>query len=780
MSAATAPRRRRRTLCSLVFLAVLLTMLLGRTWPPYAAAQTAVFDQISYQRLFGQAWTLHLDADGTHGVRRSNAYGVLYNASSQARLDAMLGGAVSGGYGNKWFPVMSYALFSRNVDRLMGDDHVSGMLIIAETTGPDGGFSLASRCPQCEYGLYAGTPAARHPWNPQGTGLLHRTFVKPVFGFTARRSAWWAQDLAKLSRATAWNEAAIAAQGGRRHGLGAMYYAVQADASMWAAHDAVGCLHRGRCDPIGGLSVWASLDASIQRDDGRGLVMLVTRIDSSALVRDFAIGAGSARTGMIAAMAAVHALNTLMPQLTATKHVVVAFFNGEAWGLAGSRRFVQDVSPTDFVCHEKSAEGTRDCPVDGAACTLPCFAHLDFRRLPFERLDAVIEVASVGHLYAPAPATNGSAAEPLAFRNYVHIDTNATADGAVALRRRLTAQAAAVATVPPAADGAVAAAASTVALSLVPATGVGTGPSEDGAASPPPTYPLGLPPTSALQAFLERNRRLAAVMITDYDTTFSNPYFGTEMDDGRGWGAVQVASLCATATQVARAVAQLTDMTPPSGSAAPLAADCALVAELARCFLGNITCELSRGVFPNVTAADLREPTSYSQTFHYDRPDTIPFMLQRFLLNMTSPLPPTPRSCQADSDCAGLAGNGSGANGTDAGATAVCISGVCRGGGVAMYHYAYGTGIAWDRGSHRWKVVATRPDETTLPDANPLSRIGTSAESKWDNTRLRLFTIPSFTYRILQVVLGLTLTIGAAAATLFLQRHLAARRAKDA
>ena len=76
---------------------------------------------------------------------------------------------------------------------------------------------------------------------------------------------------------------------------------------------------------------------------------------------------------------------------------------------------------------------------------------------------------------------------------------------------------------------------------------------------------LGLPPSS-LHSFLRKNRSIPGVVVSDYDTKFSNEFFNSELDNGIEWTQSNVDSICSLSTFFAQKIYSLageTDTIPP-------------------------------------------------------------------------------------------------------------------------------------------------------------------------------------------------------------------------
>ncbi|KAJ3042801.1 hypothetical protein HDV00_006621 [Rhizophlyctis rosea] len=218
----------------------------------------------------------------------------------------------------------------------------------------------------------------------------------------------------------------------------------------------------------------------MQRDDGKPILLVTAKLSSSAFIHDYAFGASSAASGMVAALGVADALSkSPIPMGNLSKHIVFTMFNAESYGFAGSQRFVQDLT-APFEC--KSTTKTDACGVAGQpACAEPCFADLDFRRINFDRIESIVEFDSVAAIGA-GDVTNARASI------YMHVDS---------VNSRTTALMNSFA--------------GTVGnVTISPASDNSTGTNRR------------LPPSSAM-AFLQQ-KDIPAVVFADYQDVFSNKY----------------------------------------------------------------------------------------------------------------------------------------------------------------------------------------------------------------------------------------------------------------
>ena len=150
-------------------------------------------------------------------------------------------------------------------------------------------------------------------------------------------------------------------------------YGAELSTFMWAGQNSGQCLKENRCLPIGGHSVWGSKSVNISKEDGKGIYIVSTKMDSTSFFHDLAYG-NAQRSGFITVLGIADALskmiNTEMPN-----HIVYTIFNNENYGYGGSQRFIHDIKSEckkEYGCPEK------------------------YRNLDFEKIKGVIDFDSIG------------------------------------------------------------------------------------------------------------------------------------------------------------------------------------------------------------------------------------------------------------------------------------------------------------------------------------------------------------------------------------------------
>lgn len=257
-----------------------------------------------------------------------------------------------------------------------------------------------------------------HVWNPAGSGLTMQKYDFPVVLATA------ADEGNGAAQVKAWAQH----NGGLgRHGPYPRYTAVfnfyfgptssslsdpltSADCLGWK--DVEGNLVP-QCLPMGGQSVWASLDGRTGLQS-KPTILLTAAMDGISLFHDKTPAANEAVASILTLLAATSALRNAsvsgqIDLTAAPSNLAVAFFQADEWGFAGSRRFVRDISPGKITCPvpiggNLSRDGTGSCV--GPHGVYPSVA---FQDLSLEKIAHILAIDQVGVLSSPSV----SAAVPL-------------------------------------------------------------------------------------------------------------------------------------------------------------------------------------------------------------------------------------------------------------------------------------------------------------------------------------------------------------------------------
>ncbi|GAB5589833.1 hypothetical protein Unana1_04733 [Umbelopsis nana] len=248
-----------------------------------------------------------------------------------------------------------------------------------------------------------------------------------------------------------------------------------------------------------------------------------------------------------------------------------------------------------------------------------------------------------------------------------------------------------------------------------------------------------LPPSSA-QSFLQKKRSIASVVIADYQKSL-DAFYHSDFDD-----TVDLASsssaICSVASSAARSIwlsAQgLTNGTVPS----QVTADCGLVLSLLDCLTHNYSCSLIQQYYGVNNAARI---SHYSSVFSFGGVSLLSLFAFNFLgdkTGVTRMNGSSPASCQTIRDCQ---------------ANEYCIRQSCVS-TLTRYHDAYGTGLGYDYSTGLFTVTnSSKP---------------TWAESTWDPTSMRVFTVTSTRHQVVELVIGLIWLLISIGSVLYLKKYL--------
>ncbi|CAG8445999.1 4270_t:CDS:10 [Acaulospora colombiana] len=335
------------------------------------------------------------------------------------------------------------------------------------------------------------------------------------------------------------------------------------------------------------------------KNDGKSIIVVAAAMDSRALFHDLILGVDNGISGTIAVLAVADALSrSPVPVSSFPKHILYTLFTGEAWGFAGSQRFVKDIS-TPFVCKSNQTQATVNCPFTGV-CSSPCIHDKDFEQINFERIDSIFEFSQVG-----INATGF----------YAHVDDPNNSNNKVLITQleRLSAM-------------------KNNHSSFVKSA-------YDGVTG------RKLPPSSSM-AFLEKNRSLAAVVLGDFQTSLRN-YYNSEYDDGSNDITSVGASICSIANVTAQAV-WLQAQGINNATVTPISVNCDLVEQLLYCLVYNYSCTIVESLY---NAKDTGRISHYAGVFQYNMPSDISFFAFNYLSNLTASSTSSNANCVSNKDC---------------------------------------------------------------------------------------------------------------------------------
>ncbi|KAJ3396008.1 hypothetical protein HDU92_004311 [Lobulomyces angularis] len=560
---------------------------------------TGTLDNQIYQKLISLASVKTMNNTNNFGGGHFlKNVGILYMINSKEDVDKFFQSSLKPSIFVLDYKFLTYSLES--YIKYETKENLRGIFILKNKNSSFTGLNVnfERTCLNCEISLYKNDPKI-HSWNPKGNAFSFYNFKIPIFAIP--------EDLGTEFKQSS-NEIVTAAKFNEDHNYDhSMLYSAQFFSQQNGTIDSLTCLRRGRCLPIGGLSIWATFSETIAKSDGKEIVVVSSQLDSTALIKDLALGA-STLSGVAAALAVADAISK-SPNNPGTfeKHILFTFFNGEQWGLAGSSRFVNDISKS-FVCASQSAPF---CPVESAnSCGLPCRPSTDYTGIDFSKIHSIIEFSHIGgfgvNLKGSTTPNNV----------YLHMDDIETVsksslgglfNNSTILATKFNQSSNVFFTFSNAANN-----------------------FKDN---------LKLPPSSA-QSFLLKNRSIPAIVIGDFQTGFSSPFFGSELDDNSQLNDENIALICGIANETAKAVYQVASGTKDSVPD-QIQANCTLIREFLNCFLVNRSCELSIPYYSDFPT--YKGPTSPSGSFvgvptfnsRLRKFDYKPYLIKAFLHNIT-------------------------------------------------------------------------------------------------------------------------------------------------
>lgn len=433
-----------------------------------------------------------------------------------------------------------------NVDRANVNGDVEGVLVLRNGRKPDQ-FSAGPVDPNRDQSLF---PKGSHRWNPAGSekGWALKALPFPV-ALVSHSHSPLVDERAAANKASPsqWP----------RH-------AVRMTSWMYAGSNAIECLRRGRCEPVGGKSVWAAFHPPRA---GKWLAV-VTAMDGGAFFRDTAVAADAAVSGSVAQLLAALAVGQV-PQKWFTRQVVWLWATGEAWGLVGSTRWVNDLR------HPKAA------PLNA---------------LQWDDLEGVIEASQVGQLDN----------RKIYAHRYTRDDVSPVQDEM-----------------------------ETAARDAATKTDMSLG------------WPLRteLPPGSVMP-FLKEKPSLAALLFSEYNQNYSNPYYYSQFDDSSN---VNLTSICASAQFLAQT---LINLATNESDSINITIDCgenSLAAKLLYCLTVSMDCDLAKEYFGDVMVEP--QPSQYASVFRRRQVISTSAILLFNAIYEATGIRSTSAKCETSEDC---------------------------------------------------------------------------------------------------------------------------------
>lgn len=137
-------------------------------------------------------------------------------------------------------------------------------------------------------------------------------------------------------------------------------FVVQSEGKMWACNQTVSdCLEDNTCLPVGGQSVWASATRLRPTSPAEAYVAVSAPMDSTAFFHSRAVGAAAEVSALVTMLAVAEAFGAVVAANRTRALLRVPVFmglNAEAYGFAGSRRFLNDI--IKFECEDEEDAGS--------------------------------------------------------------------------------------------------------------------------------------------------------------------------------------------------------------------------------------------------------------------------------------------------------------------------------------------------------------------------------------------------------------------------------------
>lgn len=269
----------------------------------------------------------------------------------------------------------------------------------------------------------------------------------------------------------------------------------------------------------------------------------------------------------------------------------------------------------------------------------------------------------------------------------------------------------------------------------------------------------GIPPSS-MMSFLRKNSSISGFILEDFDTSFTNKFYHSHLDDISNINSSAVAT---AASLVARTLYILAsgDNTSNKKALSSINVNSSLVEELIRCLL---TCDpgLSCGLVKDYIVPTGNCPKHYTGVL-VGEPSSKPYLeyvsdVSRFVWNFLAERTSTPKQ-NTNSSCSHGCSNGEVCIRSEKNGNATCVVSTTR------YVPAYSTRLKFESGL--WKVLPQNASDI-MGMVDPVW-----TESFWDTIQLRVYTVQSETYDNLILVAGIAITLLAYIATLITRAAVA-------
>eukprot|EP01083_Nonionella_stella_P000200 626_1 len=612
-------------------------------------------------------------SDGMHAQLR-------YTCNSTAILNLIASNPTH----NKIAVVMPLSLLSSNlIDNLAENlSAINGIILLRETDDDkflrapfiSDGYSSGSNSPF--YYLKPPTHQFHYIWNPYGTYNNLREYKFAIITMSPSQSTSikaFAQD----------NEDSIAKGQFGSHFVEFTY-------PMFTRNDSKTCLQTDNCLPVGGYSVWSTfqdyhMDTNTTSQSPNDLIMAITSMDTTCLFHQNICRGGNANmAGLVGWMASMEALSKIKHVLnndnqTTHKQIIFAAFQGEAYDLVGSRKFVHDLQNGSFVC-----EKPMDVKNYGNGCWQPYVSSMDFLKLNFSHISAIVELNQIG--MAHKNANDNKVTRTL----YAHYERNTNTSS-----QQLIDYAQAIAR--------------SISIEQSMGFGVESANSSDLPGTPPSSY----------WSFLNEKSDIAGIVLTDHPKEYRNKWYHSVFDSY--YNNLNIEQICMSATLYARLLYKMSLRDPDNDYnetfiAQHVNADCLLIEQLLECFLLDMSCDFVSNFAPESKDS---APSHYTSVYRITEDDEIEGTAQfvfRFIANLTRKSDETFGTCSRNFDCAS---DGRVCGGTNHGT--YCMD------SKTYFHSAVDTNLEFDYETKRWQI-----NEDILNNSETIVPL-IFAESMWNS-----------------------------------------------
>ncbi|XP_050415969.2 nicastrin isoform X1 [Patella vulgata] len=248
------------------------------------------------------------------------------------------------------------------VQQLLKSGRVNGILLVnvlnnsTLTPLPPNGFSADKDCPNDNYGAYYKNDSYKHcksvKWNKPGEALYFTDYHDfPMFA------------ISNISDLNILIDQCYRPFNQPSNGVAKTYpiCAVELSDSMDAAKDSITCIRRSElitnlnptkyCDAMGDKNLISTMKAIPQNETrpAKSVIVVATRMDSFSMFGYEYQNSDTTVTGIVALLAAAHALKQVKDDLrAASSDLMFTFFQGEAFDYIGSSRMVYDMELNHF------------------------------------------------------------------------------------------------------------------------------------------------------------------------------------------------------------------------------------------------------------------------------------------------------------------------------------------------------------------------------------------------------------------------------------------------